>query len=217
MKKIYLVRHTQTYMNTWNRVRGWFDSPLTDVGQKEATHLGEKMQKVPFVEIWSSDSISAIATRDIIARLNNYADHINIKEDSSFRGEFMGNFEGWDESDVWSKIAKSKGYENQLDMIKHGYSLDELRDIVHESDSNHEAENAEMFWKRLDNGIEELRNLNQDGNYLIVTHESVIRSLVQKLSEGNFDESVIPANGSITTLLIDNNDQIVVDSYNELL
>lgn len=40
-KRLYLVRHGQTMFNRQQRIQGWCDSPLTDVGKKQAEFVKE--------------------------------------------------------------------------------------------------------------------------------------------------------------------------------
>lgn len=40
-KTLYLMRHAQTLFNVQHRIQGWCDSPLTDLGQKQAARAGE--------------------------------------------------------------------------------------------------------------------------------------------------------------------------------
>ena len=44
----YLVRHGQTYMNLYNKVQGWIDSPLTSKGIQDAQDAGERLSKISF-------------------------------------------------------------------------------------------------------------------------------------------------------------------------
>lgn len=40
MKTIYLVRHGQTFINRYDKMQGWCDTPLTNQGIKEAENTG---------------------------------------------------------------------------------------------------------------------------------------------------------------------------------
>ncbi|AUJ32797.1 MAG: histidine phosphatase family protein [Liquorilactobacillus nagelii] len=43
MKKIYFVRHGETYFNRLNRMQGWSDTPLTALGKTTAVNFGRKL------------------------------------------------------------------------------------------------------------------------------------------------------------------------------
>lgn len=40
-KTLYLMRHAQTMFNEQHRIQGWCDSPLTELGKKQAQRAGE--------------------------------------------------------------------------------------------------------------------------------------------------------------------------------
>ena len=41
VKKLYLMRHGQTLFNLQNKIQGWCDSPLTELGQYQAKVAGQ--------------------------------------------------------------------------------------------------------------------------------------------------------------------------------
>ncbi len=41
---IYFARHGKTLLNTFDRVQGWADSPLTEDGIRVARYLGEGLK-----------------------------------------------------------------------------------------------------------------------------------------------------------------------------
>ncbi|MCO7128079.1 histidine phosphatase family protein [Sporolactobacillus shoreicorticis] len=45
MKRIYLVRHGETFFNVLNIAQGCADSPLTSKGQEEANALGKALKQ----------------------------------------------------------------------------------------------------------------------------------------------------------------------------
>ena len=48
MKRIYIVRHGQTYINRYDKMQGWCDTPLTDKGIKGAKDAGKALSDIPF-------------------------------------------------------------------------------------------------------------------------------------------------------------------------
>ena len=48
MKRIYIVRHGQTYINRYDKMQGWCDTPLTDEGIQGAKDAGKALSEVPF-------------------------------------------------------------------------------------------------------------------------------------------------------------------------
>ena len=57
MKRIYIVRHGQTYINRYDKMQGWCDTPLTDEGIQGAKDAGKALSEVPF-DIAISSSIA---------------------------------------------------------------------------------------------------------------------------------------------------------------
>ena len=45
MKKRYLVRHGQTLFNELHMTQGWCDSPLTELGKKQAKEAGQSLRE----------------------------------------------------------------------------------------------------------------------------------------------------------------------------
>ncbi len=67
-KKIYLyyVRHGQTLFNLHNQAQGRCDSPLTDLGLKQAHKAGFALQTIPFKRAYISSAKRAMDTAKII-------------------------------------------------------------------------------------------------------------------------------------------------------
>lgn len=69
MKKIlYIMRHGQTLFNQQHKIQGWCDSPLTDLGIKQAQIAGEYFKKnnIMFDHAYSSTSERACDTLEIV-------------------------------------------------------------------------------------------------------------------------------------------------------
>src|SRR5690349_17795607 len=71
LRQVYLVRHGQTGMNnatdtSADRIRGWLDVPLTQVGREEAAGAAEELSRVGVEAIECSDLSRAQETADII-------------------------------------------------------------------------------------------------------------------------------------------------------
>lgn len=69
MKKVlYLMRHGQTLFNLQHKIQGWCDSPLTDLGIKQAQVASEyfKTNHIIFDHAYSSTSERACDTLEIV-------------------------------------------------------------------------------------------------------------------------------------------------------
>lgn len=70
-KILYLMRHGQTLFNTQQRVQGWCDSPLTELGQDQARAAGRWFagQGIRFDEAYSSTQERATDTAKLVTDL----------------------------------------------------------------------------------------------------------------------------------------------------
>ncbi len=68
MKSVYLIRHGQTLFNKQKKIQGFCDSPLTDVGIKQAKIAGEHIKELglTFDKAFSSTSERASDTLELI-------------------------------------------------------------------------------------------------------------------------------------------------------
>ena len=212
MKRIYIVRHGQTYINRYNKMQGWCDTPLTDKGIADANEAGEVLKNISFDIALSSDLKRASDTCDIIMSHNTNRDTLQHIASPFFREQFCGYFEGMDSDAAWQMIAGPHGYKNHYDLFQKE-PLVKVKDWVKEADPFHDAENAEEYWKRLDQGFKLISQLDGAENILLVTHSFTIRSIAAKY--GDFDISEGPRNASITIMNMTGKDKKVI-SYNKM-
>lgn len=66
--RLYLTRHGQTEWNLLGKYQGWLNSPLTDRGKMAAKQLGERLEKVKFQAVYSSDLGRAVETTKALNR-----------------------------------------------------------------------------------------------------------------------------------------------------
>lgn len=212
MKRIYIVRHGQTYINRYNKMQGWCDTPLTDKGIAGADQAGEALKDVPFDIALSSDLKRASDTCDVIIKHNVNRDEIQHVASPLFREQFYGYFEGMDTDMAWQMIGGPHGYRNHYDLFK-SEPIDTVKDWIKEADPFHDAENAKEYWQRLDKGFKLIRQLDGAENILLVTHGFTIRSIAARFSD--YDISQGPRNASITIMNMTDKDQKVV-AYNKM-
>ena len=62
MTLIYLARHGETEWNADRRIQGYSDSPLNDLGRRQALALAERLRNSSISAIYSSDLSRAMAT-----------------------------------------------------------------------------------------------------------------------------------------------------------
>lgn len=102
MKTLYLVNSAQTIFDKAHRLQGWSDSPLTEVGKKQAKHLGDyfKERGILFDHAYSSTSERASDTLELIIDMP-YTRYRELKA----RG--MGRHEG---EEITYKYVSNLGY-----------------------------------------------------------------------------------------------------------
>lgn len=211
----YVVRHGQTYLNLYNKVQGWIDSPLTEKGQQDAHSAGKRLAKINFGAAFSSDSGRAIDTMRLILKEN--AEHnMNIVQYQypELREQFHGYFEGNDLNQMWQFVGAQVETTTEAGVLNK-YGLERARDLIARADLYDQAENNDMFWHRLDRGFDKIRQNTKDGDQvLVVSHGMTIRSIVDRYAP-ELDLGVATANGSVTKLTI-TDDDIQVEYFNNL-
>lgn len=91
---IYLTRHGKTWLNETGRMQGWSDSPLTESGVADATHLGLGLAKagVKFKAAYSADMLRHFQT--VSLALTALRDKDAPVRDERLREMAFGKFEG---------------------------------------------------------------------------------------------------------------------------
>ena len=65
MMKLYLIRHGESESNAAKLWTGWFDSPLTKNGIKDAEGVRAYLHRIHFDQVYSSDLIRAYQTAQV--------------------------------------------------------------------------------------------------------------------------------------------------------
>lgn len=105
---LYFARHGKTLLNSFDRVQGWADSPLTDDGIRVARYLGEGLKGIPFDSFYTSDAGRQRETMQVILRQAAIRP-AQITELSGLREAFFGGFEGGYNRDMADAAAKRLG------------------------------------------------------------------------------------------------------------
>ncbi len=94
---LLLIRHAETVWNREGRMQGNQDSPLSEVGTRQAEALGERLRALRFDAVYSSDSQRCLRTARIA--LDNPNAPLRIKP--QLRERHLGDWEGR----LWREIA----------------------------------------------------------------------------------------------------------------
>lgn len=101
VKHLYLMRHGQTLFNLQQKIQGWCDSPLTELGIKQAKAAGECLKDVDFDHYYCSTSERCSDTLEILTGYKvSYTRLKGLKERNfgSFEGEreYLNPKKDWD-------------------------------------------------------------------------------------------------------------------------
>lgn len=156
---LYIVRHGQTDWNVQGKLQGHADIPLNNTGRAEATELSERIRTIDFDICFSSDLQRAIET----ARILGATHPLIIKSVPTLRERHYGPWEG-------------RLFSELLEYEKGGHPLLNI-------------ESDEEIQKRIFPLLNEIVSNHPGATVLIVTHGSVLRSLLAHLL--NIDSSSI--------------------------
>jgi len=100
MQNLYLMRHGQSQANADHVIAGSHESPLSDVGKRQATYAGETAKRFfSFDLIVTSPMIRAQQTAEIVAEQIGYPKE-NIRVIDDLRERNLGDVEGKDYSEA---------------------------------------------------------------------------------------------------------------------
>ena len=93
-KTLYLMRHGQTLFNLQHKIQGWCDSPLTELGIKQAKVAGKwfKDHDITFDHAYSSTSERCCDTLEIITDYKKPYKRLKQLKERNF-GDFEGESE----------------------------------------------------------------------------------------------------------------------------
>ena len=178
----YFMRHGETYLNKYNRMQGWADTPLTPRGRRDVARSGAGLANLKFDAVYCSDLRRTFETAQIILRENEHKDTPPVKAMPEFREIFFGSFEGLDARETWEDLWTFLGYEDGPDLLDDRILMKEL-DGMKKMDPYHEAEDYMTFWMRVEKGLIQLINEHRETgrNILIVSNGITIRNIIHAL------------------------------------
>ncbi|MEG1257158.1 histidine phosphatase family protein [Clostridium sp.] len=159
---VYLTRHGQTVWNVEGRMQGWNDSPLTELGVKQAQWLKNRLEGVKIDCIYSSSSGRAYRTAEIINKDKN----LGIVGHDGLREIQLGDFQGLNQDEI--KVLSGTQYFNY-------WNMPELYEPIGD------GETIKELIERVYNVINEIVKENKGKSILIVTHTMPIKALLCKL------------------------------------
>ncbi|KAK6198876.1 histidine phosphatase superfamily [Scheffersomyces amazonensis] len=202
--KLIILRHGESQWNHENKFCGWIDIPLSTKGQQEALHAGELISKnglKPDI-LYTSKLTRSIETGLIILNQLNriWVDHVKSWR---LNERHYGEYQGCDKHEVFKSLGEDKEKFQYIRRDYHGTppiipndvtdpSIDERYADVDQS-LLPRGESLAMVMKRLipffDKEILHKHLVERNQTVLIVTHGSIVRSLIKYLN--NIDDNEI--------------------------
>jgi broad specificity phosphatase PhoE len=178
----FLIRHGETSWNKDNRIQGWTDISLSELGFKQAEVLAHALKKIPVQAVYSSDLARAHQTA--LAYQNQNGHHIRI--DQGLREIYFGSWEG----KTWQEIITENKDE-------YGSGL-----YDHPDSRTHMGESMNMFKKRASESFKTIVQEHPHDHVLIFTHGGNIRMILLDLlnQEIDFKHHIPIDNASVTVI-----------------
>ncbi|CAK9438523.1 uncharacterized protein LODBEIA_P27470 [Lodderomyces beijingensis] len=223
--KLIILRHGESQWNHENKFCGWIDIPLTDKGREEARYAGEliKQHNLSPDILYTSKLRRSIETGFIILQVLNkpWVDHIKTWR---LNERHYGQYQGRDKHDVFMELGQDK---QKFQYIRRNYnglpplvdaedpSIDEKYNDILNKEILPRGESLAMVMQRLipffkyeilDNQMVQLNK-----TVLIVTHGSVVRSLIKylnKVSDDDISKINVPTGVPLVFELSDKGDLI---------
>jgi broad specificity phosphatase PhoE len=101
MATLLLTRHGETEWNATHRWQGFTGPPLNELGRQQAEELAERLARIDIDAIYSSDTIRAADTAEIVAaRLG-----LDVRKDARLREVNFGEWEGLTRQEINERYA----------------------------------------------------------------------------------------------------------------
>ncbi|MBC2260557.1 histidine phosphatase family protein [Listeria sp. FSL L7-0091] len=213
---VYLVRHGKTMFNTYRRVQGWSDTPLTNEGIEVAEFLGRGLREIPFDAVYTSDRGRTIETAGIVLRESKQT-HLEINELRDFREFGFGKFEGEYEDVMFGKVIEHLGFQSVEEAFEKfgydGYQI--ISETVEKIDETGMSEKWNSMVTRLKNALETVAKENQseNANVLVVSHGMAINTIISFFDITQINPEL--ANASVTRLGFENGEW-TIEAVNDL-
>jgi broad specificity phosphatase PhoE len=185
LRKLHLVRHAESVWNGERRVQGIHPGVLlSGRGREQARLLGERLSRMEFSAVYSSDAERSVETARIALGDNREITFLPALRELSlgaWEGRFIGELrkEVPDQVDLWYRAPARVEIEG--------------------------AENLYAFRGRVVAAINGIIDSNDDGDLLVFTHGGVICAYLTHIFEMDLDDlwSFSLPNASITSIALD--------------
>lgn len=164
--RFYIVRHGETEWNTQHKMQGHMDSPLTEVGIRQAYERAVSFKDLQFADAFSSDLFRAKRTAEVVL-----ADHaLVVKTTLLLRERCFGKFEG----------KHFTQYQEELqDLLEAREALSEEQQFAYKLAPDIESD-AEVVGRMMQ-FIRETAVAYPGKNVLVVAHGGIMRAVLHHL------------------------------------
>jgi len=157
---LHLIRHGQTSWNAEQRIQGRMESELDETGRQQAIERGTALQSIDFDAVYSSSSIRARQTTELI--LNGTRQQVHYCD--NLREMNLGEWEGH----LWPDIAQA--YPEAVARFK-------------AAEDEFSAPGAESFTELQTRGVAAIEAViaeNSCDNILVVSHGAIIKRILAR-------------------------------------
>lgn len=213
---IYFARHGKTLLNTYDRVQGWADSPLTPAGIETARYLGAGLKGIPFDRYYTSDAGRQRETMQVILKEMGKS-QVRATEMPDLREMFFGGFEGLPNGEMADAAAKKLGLASGkvlFEQMKTGrVSLIPMVDAISQSDEKKEAETAMQVKTRMQRALHAMvmeAIKNGDKNILAVSSGLSMQMMISDMTNNPDKNKPLP-NAAVVKITYENGRYTVTD------
>lgn len=186
---IYVARHGKTLLNSYVRVQGWIDSPLTEEGRDVAKYLGAGLEGIPFDRFYASDLGRQKETIQIIKEQIGQ-ENAPLYEEKGLREAFFGRFEGGHDDEMFAGAATVLGYKGGAEELKKyrnsgELGLPEYLNAIAKADPDQKAETFEQVKIRTQQSLANMVNdalKNGNKTVLAVSSGTAIQIMISDMT-----------------------------------
>lgn len=168
MTQLILVRHGQTLWNQQRRMQGQSDSPLTETGVRQSRLLGQRLARMPFSALYSSDSGRAHHTARNVAEITGHP----VIVDNRLRERNFGVFEGLNGEEIQARYPEA-------------YARFKNRDVAYVIPG---GESALAFRERALHCLNEIADRHANSLIVVITHGLVLDVVFRAATGIPFEE-----------------------------
>jgi len=172
-KNLYLIRHGESTCNTFNRLAGKIDVPLTFLGKKQAMEGSRKCENLIFDRIYVSPLQRAYETAHIVLNKHPFTDK-NFYVDARLQERDFGDF-SLENKSILQKKHGIKEYEKAVNLdshtMKRGETYKEFSSRV-----------LDFFYEKI------IPDLEEGKKVIVVSHKYVIELFCNLILEKPLEE-----------------------------